>query len=173
MDRILRRHLHDTRLLAQLRGLRERSAQRTCHVASQACELARQAVQEGQARVARLHEQRKALGRACADPALAGWWSWMPLAQARRDQLDEQIERAEYALIDEEEALVAAADRQAAADQAWRRARSRVQAVHTLVDQARRHQALASERVDEQEQADVGSGRLMMGIHGAMNGGLR
>lgn len=173
MDQHLRRHLHDTRLLTQLRELRERSARRARCVADQAREKASEAVRERQARATGLRGQREALSQACADLVTAGRWSWMPQARARREQLDEQIERADDALIEEEDELATALARLAAADQAWRRARGHVRATQALVDQARQNLARAREHAHEQEQADAASGSVTTGSGSFAIGGVR
>jgi hypothetical protein len=154
MNRMHARHLQDARVLKQLREWRERAARRQRQAACEACDAARQAVQAGQARVAALQCQRQALGTATLAAAAAGQWACLSWARPWREELDDRIERAAYALIDAEDALAEAEARQARAGHAWRQAQGRVQAAQALVDQVRQGLTRTRERVEEEALAD-------------------
>ena len=73
-------------------------------------------------------------------------------ASAAQEALDDQLERAEYALIDEEEELINARTRAASARTAWLQAVAQHQASATLRDDAR--QSLWRERETTLERED-------------------
>lgn len=171
MSHAERLRLQEARQLLQLRELRERSAQRARQQARQAHELARQAVQARQGVVAQLRAQRHALGHAIVDAQAERLPRHAPYADARREQLDDLIERAEYALIDDEDELNVAQRRLAEADLAWRRASARVQATTSMVDEAGLELRRCRERQQESIDQDRGCGHLgMRGVPGGRGG---
>ena len=71
--------------------------------------------------------------------------------------LDDQIERTEYAMLDDEEALDEARKSRERARQAWLRASAAVNAAETLVTDTRRAHRQAQEAVQEREAEDAAS----------------
>jgi hypothetical protein len=144
-----REHLHQAELLLRLRALRRQQAERARQTAQQAQAQALQAVRDGQGR---LHAERQAhaallqaMAREPALPRLAAF------AEARRAQVEEQQERAEYALLDDEEALERADHDLTQAARALARAHAREQAATQAADAARRRLRLATEQRLERE----------------------
>jgi flagellar biosynthesis chaperone FliJ len=147
------RQLQDARQLKRLRELRERSALRALREAEAALQTAIQVMQERQATVQRLQNERQTLaerivGELASEMArLAGYVS------ARQSQLDDQLERAEYALLDDKQAVAGAQAKVNEARQAWLLTVSRNGAATTLVDDA--SQALRRDREVRAEREDI------------------
>jgi hypothetical protein len=146
-----RREIGDLRQLLRLRELREEAARR----AHETCRVARdEALRAVRDREALLQQQRAELGVLSAYVAGDGAGAMPRLcsyASARRELLDDRIERNEYGLIDDEEALAEAERRLQLASEAWAQARARTQAVETLRDSTRRRAACAAEQRAERE----------------------
>ena len=148
---IERREIDDLRQLLRLRELREDAARRAHEASRVQRDEALRAVQERDALLQQQRAQRSDLSAytagagASAMPRLAGY------ASARRDLLDDRIERNEYALIDDEEALAEAERHLQQASDAWAQARARTQAVETLGDSTRRRALRAAEQRAERE----------------------
>jgi hypothetical protein len=154
-----RHRLQASRQLLQLRELRERAAYRAWHQARQAHEAASQAVQARQGVIAKLRSQRHALAQTIVDAQAERLPRHVPYADARREQLDDLIERAEYGLIDDEDDLCAAQRRLDEADRARRRASGQVQAVASMVDEARLQLRQCQERQQESIDQELACGR--------------
>jgi len=146
--------LEQARQLLRLRLLREELARRERLQAERERLAAAQAVREREAEVAGHRDARanllqRAVQQAHELPRLA------PYFGARRDELDDRLERAEYALIDDEEALEAATTQLAEASDRWRAARTREEAAQHLLARARREDRQANERRAEREDAPL------------------
>lgn len=130
--------LHDLTQLQRLRELREAAARRACAELRRARDEAVVAIAQRQQAIHLLRRDIAAQARhlvgegATALPQLSG------MAAAHREWLDDRLERAEYALIDDEDALEAAEARLAEAEAALRRCSAQCQAVQDLRADARR-----------------------------------
>ncbi len=147
-----RRRLNQALQLKRLRLLREERAQRARRAAASALAAAQQQVREREAEVAARRVDRSSLlQRAVTDAATLPRLA--PYLAARREDLDDQLERAEYALIDDEEACEEAAARLDDATRDWRREHVRGNAVQDLHRRARADELRAAERRSEREDA--------------------
>jgi hypothetical protein len=147
-------HTGPPRALAQLRRLRDvrvAAAEAAVRQERDACAQAAAAVEARLGEIAAHRDgvQRHArytVGEGAADlPHLATVFTGF------REQVDERLERSEYALIDDEEALEAAQRRLAERQQAWRREQSRRDGVDDLLVRSRRAEARQVERQAEQD----------------------
>jgi hypothetical protein len=135
--------------LQRLREWRRTQAEADARRARQAQAQALAAVQAAQALLGQQRQARQALLEGLAQGELLPRWAAQ--AQARRELNDEHVERAEYALIDEEEGLH---DRDRELDQAGaalRAAWARAHAAELALQQARRQLGTARERRTERE----------------------
>lgn len=121
-----RQRRSQARQLQRLRALRAERAQRERAEAQRAQQQALAAVRAAEAEFDARRQALKTLLAARNGGAVAP--RWQAYAEARRAALDEAAERAEYALLDEQEALDAADRRLDRARAAWREALSRRQA---------------------------------------------
>lgn len=124
--------------LLRLRRLREDAARLDFQRRREARDAAQAAVTAREAEVARLRQERRSLvQRAGLEHAAA-----MPrlgiFTSMRREMLDDLLERAEYALIDDEESLTEAQEAFETAQAAWRREMARCEAVQMLRDRVQR-----------------------------------
>lgn len=151
-----RRVIGELRQLLRLRELREDAARRAHELCRTRRDDALRAVREREAELQAQRTERDELAAytagdgASAMPRLAGY------ASARRELLDDRIERNEYALIDDEEALADAERELQQAREAWSQARARTQAVGDLRERTSRHAAHASEQRAERELEPAG-----------------
>jgi len=136
--------------LLRLRKLRAEAARIERETARAKRDAAQHAVHEREALVRQLRVERNALGESVVAiaPAMA---LLAPFASARREFLDDALERAEYALIDDEEDLAQAQDAFDMAHAAWQKAVARCDAVERLAETTRRDVALAAEERAERE----------------------
>lgn len=141
--------LDQARLLLRLRELRHSQAEDEARRAQDAHAQALAAVRATQARLSEEQGERRSLLQQIAESSVS--LRWAAQAQARRDLIEERLERAEYDLIDDEEALHGADRRLDQAAAALRRASARSDAARDSVQQARRQAAAASERRAERE----------------------
>jgi len=137
--------------LLRLRRLREEAARAERDAARAARDDAQTAVRQREALVERLRLQRDALGAYVVGGGAASMARLAPFASARREVLDDALERAEYALIDDEEALQRAERAFAQAQSAWLRTAARSRAVEQLTERTRRGFARAAEARAERE----------------------
>jgi flagellar biosynthesis chaperone FliJ len=141
--------------LVQLRRLREEAARLDFQQRREARDAAQAAVTACEAEVIRLRRERMSLlqsaghEHATAMPRLALFTS------TRREMLDDLLERAEYALGDEEDGLKQAQEALDAAQAAWQRERARCEAVQMLRDRVQRETRLVDAARAERE-IDVG-----------------
>jgi chromosome segregation ATPase len=145
--------------LWRLRKLRVQRARDACAAAQAAIAPARSAVQDRQRKIAQLRRDIDALGQAVVNRLAPQLPRWSGMVIAQRDKLADRLERDEYALIGEEHRLEEAQDAAQQANAELTRALAREDAVHGLVDQARRALRLARERRAEVELEDQGPPR--------------
>jgi hypothetical protein len=144
------RHADQAAQLLRLRLLRQEQAEAALRAARQEQAQALQAVRVAQAKVDSERAARDSLLRAFGHtpglPRVAAF------AEARRDAVAESLERAEYALLDDEETLQAADHALEQAGHALRRALARRDAAQQAVQQARRDHHRALEQRAEREE---------------------
>lgn len=145
------RQLADARALLRLRALREDAARSALAQARQQEATCRAQVERRVAQIAAVRADRR---------ALAAWLAQatdtprqQPYAAARRLALDDELERAEFDLIDERNALTRATAAVRDALAAWQRAQARREAIDTCVAGARTALGRARERRAESEEA--------------------
>lgn len=144
-----RQHLQHAQQLLRLRELRRTQAEAEARRARQAQADALVAMQAAQAVVAQQQHERRVLLDHFSHGALLPRWA--PQAQARREWLEDRLERAEYALIDEEESLHDCDRQLDHAGAALRAAWARNNAAEQALQQARRQCLAAAERRAERE----------------------
>ena len=147
------RQLQDARQLQRLRELRERKALTAFRAAEAEVARAQQALDERQRTMERLQLARDDLGRRIVGDCAPQMGRLSGYVSATQEDLDEQLERTEYALIDDEEALSNAQGHAAQAHAAWLRAVSQSGSAETLVGDARK--ALLRERDRRLEREDA------------------
>lgn len=137
--------------LVRLRRLREEAARLDFQQRREARDAAQAAVTACEAEVTRLRRERMSLlQRAGHEHATA-----MPrlglFTSTRREMLDDLLERAEYALGDEEDGLQQAQEALDIAQAAWQRERARCEAVQMLRDRVQRETRLVHAARAERE----------------------
>lgn len=138
--------------LQRLRELRERKALQVYQRTEMDARDALAKVREREAQIRALQAQRLALQQRLIGEYAARLGAVAAYAGAAQEVLDDQLERAEYALIDEEEELFNARKRSDAARHAWLRAMAQHQACTTLRDDARKGQQRELEaRLDRED----------------------
>jgi hypothetical protein len=147
------RQLHDARQLKRLRELRERTALNTLRSAEAGLQAARRVMQERQNTVLRLQNERLTLAQRIVGELATDMARLASYVSARQAMLDEQLEWAEYALIDGERAVANAQARANKARQAWLHAVSSHGAATTLVGEA--SQTLRRDREARAEREDI------------------
>ena len=147
------RQLQDARQLQRLRELRERKALRALRQAEAEAATAEHAVAERQAAMDRLQLARDQLSERIVGACAPQLGRLAIYASAAQEDLDDQLERTEYALIDDEEALSAARAQAERARAAWLRAVSQNGSAQTLVGDARK--ALLRDRDTRLEREDA------------------
>ena len=147
------RQLQDARQLQRLRELRERKALTAFRAAEAEVARAQQALDERQRTMERLQRARDDLGRRIVGDFAPQMGRLSGYVSATQEDLDEQLERTEYALIDDEEALSNAQGHAAQAHAAWLRVVSQSGSAETLVGDARK--ALLRERDRRLEREDA------------------
>lgn len=153
----LPRQLEQARQLARLRQLRERTALAALHEADKALLQAEEALERRRAALARLSEERGQLSQRIVHECASDLGRLAAYIGAMTADLDDQIERTEYAMLDDEEALDEARKSRERARQAWLRASAAVNAAETLVTDTRRAHRQAQEAVQEREAEDAAS----------------
>ena len=138
--------------LQRLRALRERKALQASQQAERELQAAQQVVRDREAQIRQLQARRLELQHSLIGPYAARMGVVASYASAAQEALDDQLERAEYALIDEEEELINARTRAASARTTWLQAVAQHQASSTLRDDA--CQSLRRERETTLERED-------------------
>ncbi len=151
MNRMEGERIAELTQLLRLRRLREEAARIECEAKRAARDSAQAAVAETEREVERLRLEREALADAVAGAMAASMPRLGPFAISRREALDDLLERAEYALIDDEEALSEAQEALDEAQAAWLQARARCEAVEQLDRRTRLGFAQAAEQRLERE----------------------
>lgn len=147
------RQLHDARQLQRLRELRERKALTALRAAEAEVAAAEEALATRQRAMERLQRERDQLSQRIVHDCAPQLGRLADCASATQADLDDQLERTEYALIDDEDALAAAREQAAEARAAWLRAVSQSGSAQTLVGDARK--ALRRERDTRLEREDA------------------
>ncbi|MDO5626470.1 MAG: hypothetical protein Q4G71_17510 [Pseudomonadota bacterium] len=132
------RQLHDARQMKRLRELRERSALQALHAAEAAVRDAEAAMREREAVMRRLQAEREQLSQRIVGDCAPRMGRLAVYASAAQEVLDDQLERTEYALLDDEEALHDARQKAAQTRAVWLRAVGQHSAAGTLVGDARK-----------------------------------
>ena len=132
------RQLQDARQLQRLRELRERKALAALRRAEADVAAAEEAVAMRQRASDRRQQQRDQLSQRIVHDCAPQLGRLADCASATQADLDDQLERTEYALIDDEDALGAAREQAAEARAAWLRAVSQSGSAQTLVGDARK-----------------------------------
>ena len=130
--------LQDARQLQRLRALRERKALLALRAAEAELAAAEQALAERQRAMERLQHARDQLSERIVGECASQLGRLAAYASATQEDLDDQLERTEYALIDDEDALSEAREQAAQARAAWLRTVAQRDAAHTLVGDARK-----------------------------------
>jgi flagellar biosynthesis chaperone FliJ len=151
MNRMEGERIAELAQLLRLRRLREEAARIERDAKRAERDAAQAAVAETEREVERLRLERAALAAAVAGEMAASMPRLGPFAISRREVLDDLFERAEYALIDDEEALAEAQEALEEAHAVWLQARARCEAVEQLDRRTRRGVAQAVERRTERE----------------------
>jgi len=147
------RQLHDARQFKRLRELRERAALSALHAAEAALQTAIQVMQERRATILRLQNERHTLAERIVGELAPDMVRLVDYVSALQFKLDDRLERAEYALIDDQQAVAEAQVKVNKARQAWLQTVSRHGAAGTLVDDA--NQALRRDREVRAEREDL------------------
>jgi uncharacterized protein YukE len=145
----------DARQWLRLRQLRVQRARQALARAQAEENQARAAIEEREVRIAQGHARLDGLARHWGGPGSVDMPRWCAQVQAHREALAERLERDEYALLDEREALEQAQDvvRQRRAELA--RAESREAAVEATLKDQRRRARQAREQHAELEAEDA------------------
>ncbi len=144
-----RRAVHEARQLVRLRELCENAA-RAALGRCRAEQAERQrVVRQREQQIEQVRVERRALLTWLVGPGAPALPRITPIAAARQAALDDELERAEFKLIDERQALAQATRALAAAQAAWVAAQARRQAVEQLAADARR--ALGRQREQRAE----------------------
>jgi hypothetical protein len=157
MTTLEHQRVQQARQLERLRELREAQARRARAIAQAEHAAAQAAVLRRQAEVQGHRDAREQLLHSAVHDA-EQFARLVPYLSARQDDLDDKLERAEYALIDDEETRDDAEREFDAAHGHWRAQHARHDAALDLLARARREQAQAGERRAEREDAPPARG---------------
>jgi len=150
---------HEARQLCRLRGLRVERAQSAWTTARDEADAALRKVRDSERAIERVRSAIDALGDAIVNALVPHLPRWATMVTAQRDRLADQLERAEYALIDDEHALEQARERLAEARTALTRAQASEDAVKGLAKEALHVRANAREQRADSELEDQGARR--------------
>jgi flagellar biosynthesis chaperone FliJ len=148
---------HEAQQLCRLRALRVQRAQEACTHAQTAVDAAARKVRESERAIERIRGECDALSHAMVNALVPHLPRWATMATAQRERLADQLERAEYALIDDEQDLEKAREGLAQARTDLTRAQAREDAVKGLAKEARHAQAQAREQRADRELEDQGA----------------
>ena len=158
---------HEAHQLCRLRSLRVERAQEAWARARDEVDAAARKVREQERAIERIRSAIDAHGQAIVNGLAPHLPRWAGLVTAQSERLADQLERAEYALIDDEHALEEAREALARARSALTRAQASEDAVKGLAKEAKQALALAREQRADSEVEDQGARR------GASNGSER
>jgi DNA repair exonuclease SbcCD ATPase subunit len=150
---------HEAQQLCRLRGLRVQRAQEACTKAQAEVDAAARKVRDSEQAIERTRTEIDTLSHAIVNALAPHLPRWATMATAQRDRLADKLERAEYALIDDEQALEEARERLAQARTALTRAQASEDAVKGLAKEAKQALALAREQRADIELEDQGARR--------------
>ena len=131
------RTLSEARQLARLRRLREDAAFTAVERCRDALAERQRVVQEREQQIKAVRDERLTLFAWQVGPGAPALPRLALIASARQAGLDDELERAEFGLIDERRQLTKAEQALAAARAEWARAQARSEAAQTLADDAR------------------------------------
>jgi hypothetical protein len=146
--------IRETRQLLRLRTLRVERAREACAQAQAAVDAAARTVHERQHAIVRAQRHVDALARAVVHDLAPRLPRWADMAAAQRRRLVDNLQREEYALIDDEHALEQAQERLQRARADLTRALAREDAVRGLAGEAQRAVLLMREQQLERESDD-------------------
>ena len=132
------RTLSEARQLARLRRLREDAAFTAVERCRDALAERQRVVQAREQQIKAVRDERMTLFTWQVGPGAPALPRLALIASARQAGLDDELERAEFGLIDERHQLTKAEQALAAARAEWARAQARSEAAQTLADAARR-----------------------------------
>lgn len=144
----------EARQLLRLRSLRVQRAREQIPPAQARVEQAHATVVQRQRQIAHLRHETVELRDAIVTTLAPRLPRWSQVTTAQQELLADQLERAEFALIDEEQALEAAQEQLQQARSELTRALAREDAVRGLAEQAKRCRAQAREQRAEREVDD-------------------
>lgn len=147
---------HDAAQLLRLRTLRVERAREAVAAAQRELDAAAIALRAQQARVERLRGEIDALEHALVHGLAPQLPRWSTLVVAQREALADRLERAEYALVEDEHTLEQAQEKLQQAKAEWTRAQAREDAVRGLAEDAKRAHRLGREQLVEREVEDQG-----------------
>jgi hypothetical protein len=150
---------HEARQLCRLRALRVERAQEAWTRARDARDAALRKVRDSEEAIVRVRTEIDTLGAAIVHSLAPHLPRWATMITARTERLADQLERAEYALIDDEHALEEARERLAQARTALTRAQASQDAVQGLAREAKQAVAQAREQRADIELEDQGARR--------------
>lgn len=142
--------------MLRLRSLRVQRAREACAKAKLEVERAQAAVRERQRTIERGQREMAALAEAVVTTLAPALPRWSGMVAANRERLADQLERDEYALIDDERELEQTQERAQQAGAELTRALAREDAVRGLAKQARSAVLHAREQRTEIEIEDQG-----------------
>lgn len=147
---------HEAKQLCKLRSLRVQRAREGVAQAQAGVERAAAAVRQRELLIADLRRSIAGLQQAVVTTLAPTLPRWSAVTTAQRERLADQLERAEYALLDDQHELEQAQEKLQAARSELTRALAREDAVRGLAEQTRRAHALNRERRAELEIEDQG-----------------
>jgi hypothetical protein len=142
--------------MLRLRSLRVQRAREACAKAKLEVDKAHAAVKERQRAIERSQREMANLAAAIVTTLAPALPRWSGMVAANRERLADQLERDEYALIDDEHELEQAQERAQQAGAELTRALAREDAVRGLAQQARKAVLHAREQRVELEIEDQG-----------------
>lgn len=148
-------HPADMAQLLRLRSLRADAAERQVQARRREVEAAAAAVAQRQRDIAAARDEVERHARFSVGAGAVDLARLAPCFTAFREQIEERLERVEYGLIDDEEALEAAEAALEAARRELSRAQARRDAVDDALQRSRRAQALGHERAADAELEDL------------------
>lgn len=137
--------------LVRLRRLREEAARLDFQQRREVRDAAQAAVNACEAEVTRLRRERMSLLQRAGHEHATAMPRLSLFTSTRREMLDDLLERAEYALGDEEDGLKQAQAALDTAQAAWQRERARCEAVQMLRDRVQRETRLVDAARAERE----------------------
>ncbi len=147
------RVIKEQQQLLHLRSLREDRARQAREAVQHELDHLLQQRTEHEQRWHALCAQRHALGLWVQDAGASAMPLLNPYRSARREDLDELCERAEYDVIDDDEMIAEARTRLAQAQQAWVHACAQRQAVQEMLQGTRGRARVEAELKQEREAA--------------------